>query len=583
MATHSALPPPHSPLCSTSTSTSTSIAPPPDLAALQIVAKLLRECTSVLSTAASQRRSFSCELNCAIQRPPDSSQRWSFPNSPPDRLDAVLGIENQRSSFLGDRIGNDIPDRLILLNSSILEVPSFEPSNDCREVNLKPANSADAVGRRFFGRKGKFLPDRRINWQTQMGRLEGARQPGRGTARGWEVIKAGMEKVLGRSILPSRGTKLSYATPVDTASSTDRRVSNSTSSSTEWEASRRSRMPSALVDSPSTREAALQSANVPLEECTQGPQQSFLSRRMGDQALAGALAGTCVSLCLHPVDTVKTVIQAQSFGQRSVIHNLFAIISDRGISGLYRGLGSNLASSAPISAIYTFTYESVKASLLPHLPKEYHALAHCTAGGCASIATSFIFTPSECVKQRMQVGSLYRNSWLAFLGILRNGGLPVLYSGWGAVLCRNVPQSVIKFYTYEGLKHYALTGHPVGTPLSTWQTLAFGGLAGSTAALFTTPFDVIKTRLQTQVPGSIMYQKGVLQAFRHIASSEGLGALYRGLIPRLVIYVSQGALFFTSYEFFKQVLAVEVKKLSFHRVQSCSQPTVGPPNVAGST
>lgn len=40
-----------------------------------------------------------------------------------------------------------------------------------------------------------------------------------------------------------------------------------------------------------------------------------------------------------------------------------------GFSGLYRGIASNIASSAPISALYTFTYESVKGSLLPLFPK----------------------------------------------------------------------------------------------------------------------------------------------------------------------------------------------------------------------
>jgi hypothetical protein len=168
--------------------------------------------------------------------------------------------------------------------------------------------------------------------------------------------------------------------------------------------------------------------------------------RMGQNAIAGALAGAFVSLCLHPIDTIKTVIQAQT-GQH---HNLFpvlsSIISQRGLRGLYRGLGSNLASSAPTSAIYTFTYEAVKLGLLPFIPQGMSALAHCTAGGCASLATSIVYTPSECVKQQMQLGTLYRNSWLAFVGLLKNGGLPLLYSGWGAVLCRNVPQSVIKVW-----------------------------------------------------------------------------------------------------------------------------------------
>jgi len=83
----------------------------------------------------------------------------------------------------------------------------------------------------------------------------------------------------------------------------------------------------------------------------------------------------------------------------------------------------------------------------------------------------FIYTPSECVKQQMQVGSQYCNSWKALTGILERGGFLLLYAGWGAVLSRNVPLSVFKFWTYEGLKHLALRSHSAEAHLGTLQTL----------------------------------------------------------------------------------------------------------------
>ncbi|GBG81440.1 hypothetical protein CBR_g32117 [Chara braunii] len=238
-----------------------------------------------------------------------------------------------------------------------------------------------------------------------------------------------------------------------------------------------------------------------------------------------------------------------------------SVTDDRGIMGLYRGLGSNFATAAPISAIYTSTYESVKEFLLPCLPKKYHSVAHCVAGGCASVATSFVFTPSECVKQRLQVGGTYTNSWAALVGILQSEGLCSLYAGWGAVLCRNVPQSIIKFLTYEQLKQWAMQNND-GDRLSHLQTLAIGGTAGSTAAFFTTPFDVIKTRLQTQVPGLSAKYNGVGHALTTILAEEGISGLYRGVGPRLFIYVSQGAIFFASYEFARKLLSTAVWPLA---------------------
>ncbi|XP_024986037.1 uncharacterized protein LOC112521418 isoform X2 [Cynara cardunculus var. scolymus] len=271
-----------------------------------------------------------------------------------------------------------------------------------------------------------------------------------------------------------------------------------------------------------------------------------------EHAFAGAFAGIFVSLCLHPMDTVKTVVQSCRTDQRSIQYIGKSILHERGLSGLYRGIASNIVSSAPISAIYTFSYESVKGALLPLFTKEYHSLAHCMAGGCASVATSFVFTPSERIKQQMQVGSHYHSCWNALLGIVGKGGFSSLYNGWGAVLCRNVPHSIIKFYTYESLKNMMFSSHQAHAQPTTILTLLCGGLAGSTAALFTTPFDVVKTRLQTQVPGSVNRYHGVFSTLKDISRHEGLKGLYRGLSPRLAMYMTQGALFFASYESFKR-------------------------------
>ncbi|XP_072068421.1 uncharacterized protein [Arachis hypogaea] len=287
-----------------------------------------------------------------------------------------------------------------------------------------------------------------------------------------------------------------------------------------------------------------------------------------EHAFSGALAGVCVSLCLHPVDTIKTVIQSCRAEQRSIVNIGKSVVSDRGLLGLYRGITTNIACSAPISAVYTFTYESIKAALVPYLPKEYYSFAHCVGGGAASIATSFIFTPSERIKQQMQVGSHYRSCWDALVGIIRNGGFTSLYAGWGAVLCRNVPHSIIKFYTYESLKKVMPSLSSTIQP-NAFQALLCGGLAGSTAALFTTPFDVIKTRLQTQLPGSINQYDNVFQGLYKISKSEGLKGLYRGLTPRLIMYMSQGSLFFASYEFFKKVFSLEASNPTGSHVHKC--------------
>jgi hypothetical protein len=282
---------------------------------------------------------------------------------------------------------------------------------------------------------------------------------------------------------------------------------------------------------------------------------------MSVNAVAGAVAGTLVSLVLHPVDTVKVAIQADRTARRSIGTVVTNMLRTRGPFGLYSGLSASLASAAPISALYTASYEAAKLKLAPLFSEEHQWVAHCAAGGVASVATSFVYTPSECVKQRCQVSGNIK-AWQAARAIVGESGVGGLYKGWTAVLCRNIPQSAIKFFVFEKLMRavYVNAAENTLNP-SPLPTLAVGGIAGSTAAMFTTPFDTVKTRLQTVGiagvdggGGTGKIADGVVTTARDILATEGVGGLYRGLLPRLVIYVTQGAVFFTSYEFVRRSL-----------------------------
>ena len=60
------------------------------------------------------------------------------------------------------------------------------------------------------------------------------------------------------------------------------------------------------------------------------PQKPCYSIAKQEHAFSGALAGICVSLCLHPVDTIKTVIQSCRAEQSSIFYIGKSIVSDRG-------------------------------------------------------------------------------------------------------------------------------------------------------------------------------------------------------------------------------------------------------------
>ena len=121
----------------------------------------------------------------------------------------------------------------------------------------------------------------------------------------------------------------------------------------------------------------------------------------------------------------------------------------------------------------------------------------------------------------------------------------------------NVPYQMCQFMTYEALKvvisgeHTAVEHGGEYTPLA---NMVAGGVAGGTAAAFTTPLDMVKTRLQTQGVTGIQYA-GALDAIRTIRATEGTSAFLKGIKPRVLFHVPSMAICWSTYESIKYVLS----------------------------
>ncbi|KAL9651787.1 hypothetical protein ABK040_014432 [Willaertia magna] len=92
-----------------------------------------------------------------------------------------------------------------------------------------------------------------------------------------------------------------------------------------------------------------------------------------------------------------------------------------------------------------------------------------------------------------------------------------------------------------------------------------GSVSGVITAVALAPLDVVKTRLMIQrIPHKAHYShhhpekqlyRGILPTMRQMVHTEGFSSLYKGLGTNLLGYVPNWAVYFTSYEYLKEVFA----------------------------
>jgi len=272
---------------------------------------------------------------------------------------------------------------------------------------------------------------------------------------------------------------------------------------------------------------------------------------------AGAIAGAMEHLCMYPVDTVKTRMQA--FNQpnyNGVLRAFSSIVYSEGVPRLYRGATAYVLVALPSHALYFGTYEFAKLTLGGKRDGNSHTV-HAIAGALAQTAHDAVVTPVDVVKQRLQLhGSEFRNVKHAVKYIWRYEGARAFYASYPVTLMMNVPFISAHFVTYEFLKNYIPSilgkksnGEKNDSPM---VHLLSGAGAGALGGLVSNPFDVMKTRLQTQALPVEM--RSLLGAFSHVMKNEGPRGFSKGLTARMLYFTPSAAICWTTYEAMKKFL-----------------------------
>ncbi|KAH8243621.1 hypothetical protein KR032_009021 [Drosophila birchii] len=331
------------------------------------------------------------------------------------------------------------------------------------------------------------------------------------------------------------------------------------------------------------------------------------------QQVISACTGAMITACfMTPLDVIKTRMQSQQSpshkcffysnglmdhlfpcgpnGQsfkaskrrrrpqfRSTWDALMKISRHEGPAALWSGLGPTLVSALPSTIIYFVAYEQFKANYLQFYERHFKSrmqqaqvlvirnpgealppVVPMMSGVTARICAVTVVSPIELVRTKMQAK---RQTYAQIIQFVKNvialQGIWGLWRGLRPTILRDVPFSGIYWPIYEYLK-LNLGNH---TQPSFGRSFFAGVLAGSVAALVTTPFDVVKTHEQVEFGEKVIFtdspardlgkRPGTFSRLRAIHKMHGVRGLFTGCAPRLLKVAPACAIMISSFEYSK--------------------------------
>lgn len=275
-----------------------------------------------------------------------------------------------------------------------------------------------------------------------------------------------------------------------------------------------------------------------------------LATLMQCKVIDGGLAGVAGVTATFPLDLAKTRLQKQMVPvggvpkYKNMMHTVAVVAREEGAAGLYSGYKVNVSFIVFEKAVKLVCNDFFRHLLTDKDSGKISLGAECLAGSSAGAMQSAVTTPMELLKIKGQVAASQGKSFdtiKVMSNIMKTEGPRGFYRGWCSTLVRDVPFSFLYFPLYANLKNTETFGN--GT--SFIGNLSAGMVAGMVAGGGSTPFDVVKTRLQDLPAGQT---QSWVDCVKETHAKEGTKAFFKGTGPRMICI---GALFAVAQGFYE--------------------------------
>ncbi|KAK0565612.1 Mitochondrial carrier protein ymc2 [Tilletia horrida] len=288
----------------------------------------------------------------------------------------------------------------------------------------------------------------------------------------------------------------------------------------------------------------------------------FRISRTTRDILSGTTGGIAQVLVGQPFDILKVRLQTAAPGTYAGMGDLAKkIIVNEGPLAFYKGTLTPLLGIGLCVSIQFGVVEHLKREFSNQNSAKTNGLNSAltltqlyAAGAAAGIANSFVAGPIEHIRIRLQTQAtkIYHGPLDCFSKITAQAGSMGIFRGMVPTLLREGVGTGSYFFVYENLVQWYLRRQGPGTTradLPTVNAMAFGACAGIGFWLSAYPFDVIKSRLQTDsLQASSRQYRGSLDCAAQIWRTAGIHGFLKGLGPTLSRAPVAAAATFVAFE-----------------------------------